>query len=88
MRLARFSNKIIQVRCILCSRSMEKGQKALEEINRIGKSGSVELLQLDVTDEKSIESAAKTVEEKYGRYVLRDRLWCVDTTLTLSDSTL
>ena len=52
---------------IMCSRSTEKGQKALEEIKSMGKPGTVELLQLDVTDEKSIQSAAETIEQKYGR---------------------
>lgn len=54
---------------ILCSRSAEKGEKALEEIKALGKPGSVEFLQLDVTDEKSIETAAEIVEKRHGRYL-------------------
>ena len=52
---------------IMCSRSMEKGQNALEEIKSLSKPGTIELLQLDVADQQSIESAAKIVEEKHGR---------------------
>jgi NAD(P)-dependent dehydrogenase (short-subunit alcohol dehydrogenase family) len=51
----------------MCSRATEKGQKALEEIRALGKPGTVELLQLNVADEKSIQSAAETVEQKHGR---------------------
>jgi hypothetical protein len=46
---------------------MEKGEKALKEIEALGKPGSVELLQLNVDDKKSIEHAAKIVGEKHGR---------------------
>ena len=53
---------------ILCSRSVEKGEKARSELKAEGKPGSIDLLQLDVTDEKSVESAARIVTEKYGRY--------------------
>ncbi len=52
---------------ILCSRSTEKGEKALKEVQALGKPGGVELLQLDVDDEESIEHAAKIVSEKHGR---------------------
>ena len=52
---------------IMCSRSMEKGQNALEEIQSLSKPGTIELLQLDVADQQSIESAAKIVGEKHGR---------------------
>jgi hypothetical protein len=46
---------------------MEKGEKALKEIEALGKPGTVELLQLNVDDEESIERAAKIVGEKHGR---------------------
>lgn len=57
---------------ILCSRSMEKGEKALNELKAKGKPGNVELLQLDVTDEQSIANAAQTITDKHGRCVVRD----------------
>ena len=56
---------------ILCSRSIEKGKKALAGLEALGKPGTIELLQLDVCDEQSIEHAAKAVAEKHGRCVNR-----------------
>ena len=53
---------------ILCSRSVEKGEKALSQLRAEGKPGSIDLWELDVTDVKSVENAARVVEEKYGRY--------------------
>jgi NAD(P)-dependent dehydrogenase (short-subunit alcohol dehydrogenase family) len=53
---------------ILCSRSVEKGEKALSELRAQGKPGSIDLLELDVTKERSVENAACIVKEKYGRY--------------------
>jgi NAD(P)-dependent dehydrogenase (short-subunit alcohol dehydrogenase family) len=52
---------------ILCSRSVSKGEAALKDLQARNLPGSVELLQLDVTDEKSIAAAAKKVEETHGR---------------------
>ena len=54
---------------ILCSRSISKGEAALKDLQARSLPGSVELLQLDVTDEDSIAAAAKKVEETHGRYV-------------------
>ena len=56
---------------LLGSRSVEKGQAALKEVQSSNKPGSVELLEIDVTSESSIAAAVKTVESKHGRYVER-----------------
>lgn len=47
---------------------MEKGEAAVKDLESRNLPGSVELLQLDVSDEESIKAAAKTVEAKHGRY--------------------
>jgi NADP-dependent 3-hydroxy acid dehydrogenase YdfG len=52
---------------LLGSRSLEKGQAAVKELESTELLGSLELLQLDVASEKSIENAAKIVEDKHGR---------------------
>ncbi|KAF2672978.1 NAD(P)-binding protein [Microthyrium microscopicum] len=52
---------------LLGSRSVEKGSTAVDELSSKGLAGTVELLQLDVTDEKSIAEAVKQVESKHGR---------------------
>ncbi|KAK9371430.1 hypothetical protein V1509DRAFT_614674 [Lipomyces kononenkoae] len=52
------------------SRSLEKGQKALDEIYTSHSSsllGSLSLLQIDVTLESSILAARQDVETKYGK---------------------
>lgn len=52
---------------LLGSRSTEKGEAAIRELQSRGPPGIVELLQLDVADEDSIAAAAKSVEMKHGR---------------------
>jgi NAD(P)-dependent dehydrogenase (short-subunit alcohol dehydrogenase family) len=52
---------------IICSRNQERGEKALSELRNGNPKGSFALIQLDVTDQKSIEAAAKSVEKEYGR---------------------
>ncbi|KAI0546947.1 putative short-chain dehydrogenase [Xylaria curta] len=52
---------------LLGSRSIEKGEAALADLQSRNLPGTVELVQLDVADEKSIAAAAKVVEEKHGR---------------------
>ena len=52
---------------IMACRSLEKANSALSDIEATGIKGSLSALQLDVTDEKSIEEAAKVVQQKYGR---------------------
>ncbi|KAI0150988.1 putative short chain dehydrogenase/reductase [Pestalotiopsis sp. NC0098] len=54
---------------LLGSRSVEKGQKVVDEIVAADPSikDQVELIQIDVTDRKSIEAAKSTVEAKFGK---------------------
>ena len=42
----------------MASRSLEKGQAALSELKAAGSRGAYSTVQLDVTDDKSIEAAA------------------------------
>lgn len=53
---------------LLGSRSAEKGQAAVKDLQSRKLPGTVELLQINVDDEQSIAAAAKSVESKYGRY--------------------
>ncbi len=55
---------------LLGSRSAEKGEAAVKDLQSQNSPGTVELLQLDVTSEKSVAAAAKEVESKHGRYEL------------------
>lgn len=50
---------------LLGSRDQSKGQKAVEAIS--AKAENIEALQIDVADDASIDRAAKTVKEKFGR---------------------
>ncbi|KAL1964564.1 hypothetical protein VTN77DRAFT_6861 [Rasamsonia byssochlamydoides] len=53
---------------IMACRSLSKGNAALEEIQQEGIiKGSLSTIQLDVTDEQSIDAAAKHIEDKFGR---------------------
>lgn len=52
---------------IIGSRSVEKGQKALSDLQSQNMKGSLSLLQLDVTDPKSISDAAAKVQKDFGR---------------------
>lgn len=52
---------------ILGSRSIEKGQAALQDLQSRGHAGTAETVQLDVASVDSIAAAAKTVEERHGR---------------------
>ncbi|EXJ77512.1 hypothetical protein A1O3_09739 [Capronia epimyces CBS 606.96] len=52
---------------ILCSRTAERGQEAAEAITDLAAGTSVEALQLDVDDDESIATAAKYVQDRYGR---------------------
>lgn len=51
----------------MTSRSLEKVDAAMAEIQTAGIKGELSTLQLDVTDEKSIRRAAASVDEKFGR---------------------
>jgi NAD(P)-dependent dehydrogenase (short-subunit alcohol dehydrogenase family) len=54
---------------LLGSRSIEKGEAAVKDLKARNLPGKVELVQIDVTSDESIEKAAKQVQEKHGRYV-------------------
>ena len=53
---------------LLGSRSAEKGETALKELQSRKLPGSAELLVVDVNSEESIAAAAKKVENMHGRY--------------------
>ncbi|ETN41073.1 uncharacterized protein HMPREF1541_03008 [Cyphellophora europaea CBS 101466] len=53
--------------CIMASRSLDKGKKALESIQSSNPSGTVSLVQLDVTSDDSIAAAVEEVKAKHGR---------------------
>lgn len=52
---------------LLGSRSLEKGTAALQDLQSRNLPGTVELVPLDVTDDETIERAAKTVERDHGK---------------------
>ncbi|CAI7591482.1 unnamed protein product [Penicillium glandicola] len=53
---------------ILACRSLEKGTQALDELKQEGiATGNVSTVQLDVTDETSIQAAAASVQERFGK---------------------
>ena len=52
---------------IIGSRSTGKGDVALKELQALNRPGSIDMLQLDVTDEKSIAAAVHRVDAKHGR---------------------
>ena len=64
-RLAASGQHII----LLGSRDLAKGQAAVEEITSDGdiNKSDIEALALDLDSDASIQSAAETVEKKYGR---------------------
>ena len=49
------------------SRSLEKGEKALADLQGQNAPGSISLIQLDVTDENSISAAATKIAKDFGR---------------------
>ena len=52
--------------CIMASRSLEKGQKALSSIRSSNLDSTVSLVQLDITSDASVAAAVKEVESQYG----------------------
>ncbi|KAF1980070.1 short chain dehydrogenase [Bimuria novae-zelandiae CBS 107.79] len=52
---------------IMGVRSLEKGQKALDEVQARKPQGSLSLLSLDISNDESIFAAVKKVEADYGR---------------------
>ncbi|KAH9204103.1 short chain dehydrogenase [Leptodontidium sp. 2 PMI_412] len=52
--------------CIMASRSLEKGEKAVESIRSSNPSSSISLVQLDITSDASITAAGEEVKAKHG----------------------
>jgi NAD(P)-dependent dehydrogenase (short-subunit alcohol dehydrogenase family) len=52
--------------CIIASRSLEKGQKALASIQSLNSSSAISLVQLDITSDASIAAAVEEVGAKHG----------------------
>ncbi|KAI1349373.1 NAD(P)-binding protein [Xylaria sp. FL0043] len=52
---------------ILTSRDLAKGEQAAAELQASGVKAQVDVIQLDVTKDEEISSAASYVEKKYGR---------------------
>jgi len=52
---------------LMGSRSPEKGNAALKELQSRNLAGSVEMIQLDVTDDDTIERAVATVQHNHGK---------------------
>lgn len=52
---------------LMGSRSLEKGDAALKELQSRNLAGSVELILLDVTDDDTIEQAAAKVQRNHGK---------------------
>ncbi|PYH99063.1 NAD(P)-binding protein [Aspergillus ellipticus CBS 707.79] len=52
---------------ILCCRDVDAGQKAVEELQALGVTANIDLLELDVTNDEQITAAVKYVESTYGR---------------------
>jgi NAD(P)-dependent dehydrogenase (short-subunit alcohol dehydrogenase family) len=50
---------------LVAARKQQEGEQAVESIKNKG--GSVEFIQLDVTDDKTIEAARDTIAKKYGK---------------------
>ncbi|KAH8650623.1 hypothetical protein BGZ60DRAFT_436960 [Tricladium varicosporioides] len=51
---------------IVGSRSIEKGQKAIKDLQATSPAGTLSVIQLDVTDQSSITAAAQKVEADFG----------------------
>jgi len=52
---------------ILACRTSSRGEEAVQTLRSAGVESPIEVLQLDVSDDASIEAAAAHVKEKYGR---------------------
>lgn len=52
--------------CIMASRSLEKGQKALADIRSSASSSAISLVQLDITSDASIAAAVEEVKTAHG----------------------
>lgn len=58
---------------IMGSRSIEKGEQALNDLRSRDLPGSIEMVQLDIDQHESIKAAAQKVESVHGRYVFHER---------------
>lgn len=66
---------------ILASRSIAAGEEAVKELRKNGIKAAIEVLQLDITDDKSIFAAVETVRAKFGKLdgmLLSRRLRIID----------
>jgi NAD(P)-dependent dehydrogenase (short-subunit alcohol dehydrogenase family) len=52
---------------ILACRNLEAGAKAVDDLKKAGTAASLELLQLDVTNDEEIAKAVETVATKHGK---------------------
>lgn len=52
---------------ILACRSPEAGFQAVEELRKLGVTSAIEVLELDVTDDKSTFTAVETVKQSHGK---------------------
>ncbi|KAF4548717.1 Short chain dehydrogenase-like protein 40 [Elsinoe fawcettii] len=52
---------------LLGARSASKGEAAVKELQALKLPGTIELLLIDVTDQKSVDEAAAQVESRHGR---------------------
>ena len=55
---------------IIASRSVEKGEAALKELQALKQPGVIEMLQLEVSDPNSIAELAQKIEKQHGRSVI------------------
>lgn len=53
--------------CIMASRSVERGQKALESIKSSNPAGTISLVQLEITSDTSIAAAVKEIQAQHGK---------------------
>lgn len=51
---------------LLACRSQDAGEKAIEELKKLGVTAPLDTVVLDITDDASIISAKDAVEKKYG----------------------
>ncbi|KAF3070577.1 3-keto-steroid reductase [Daldinia childiae] len=68
--VAALANTSADFHILLGSRSVEKGKKALEELQSTRKSslkGPISVIQIDVTDQKSIDAARQQIETQFGK---------------------
>ncbi|KAK5797634.1 hypothetical protein VI817_003925 [Penicillium citrinum] len=52
---------------ILCARDIEKGSHAILQLRDRGVTASIDLVELDVTNDNHITAAVRHLETKYGR---------------------